>query len=157
MRVSDVMTRTAACCEPTTDLGTAVEIIWNRNCGILPVIDAEQKVIGVVTDRDLCIALRTRNRLAGEITIGEVFLGRIVSCKADDDIQTALAAMAEAKVRRLPVVDREGKLEGVLSMDDIVLHAEKSSGLSPENVVSTLKKLYGPRLPQVMSKAGAAA
>lgn len=61
MRVKDVMMRTAAICSRETNLGEAVEILRNRNCGMLPVVDAEQTVIGVITDRDICIALGTRN------------------------------------------------------------------------------------------------
>lgn len=147
MKVSDIMTRMPASCTPETNVGAAVEILWNRNCGMLPLVNAEREVVGVVTDRDLCIALGTRNRLPGDITVGEIASGKVYSCKSNDNIGAALTTMAQLKVRRLPVLNAQGKLEGILSMDDIVAHAQaKSPGrvpeLSYEDVVETLRKLY---------------
>jgi CBS domain-containing protein len=155
MKVKEVMMRTAASCNRETNLGAAVEILWNRNCGILPVVDAEQKVIGVITDRDICIALGTQNRLPGEVTVGEVASGKLFACRPDDDIRLAMASMAETKVRRLPVVTTDGKLEGILSMDDIVTHSEARGGkpaseLSHDDVVETLKAVYRPNLPEMI-------
>jgi len=162
MKVKEVMMRTAASCSRETNLGAAVEILWDRNCGILPIVDADQKVIGVVTDRDICIALGTRNRLPGDVTVGEVTSGKLFTCAPEDEIRTALSAMAQAKVRRLPVVRPDGKLEGILSMDDVVIHSEPRSGrgtseLSPEDVVEALKAVYRPELPQVARRTAVAA
>lgn len=155
MKVQDVMMRTPAYCTPETNLGAAVEILWNRNCGMLPIVDARQKVIGVVTDRDLCVALGTRNRLPGDITVGEVASGEVYTCQAQDDIHVALQTMAKRRVRRLPVVNQNGVLEGILSMDNVVLHTAVagwggSAELSQEDVIKTLQEIYGPRLPQVV-------
>ena len=162
MKVKDVMMGTPVSCTPQANLGSAAETLWNRNCGMLPVVDAQQKVVGVVTDRDICIALGTRNRLAGEVCVGEVTSGKIFACKPDDEIRAALATMADAKVRRLLVVDADGKLQGVLSMDDVVIHSEagipgKTSDLSHDDVVETLKRLYRPELPQVAQRKTAGA
>jgi CBS domain-containing protein len=162
MKVRDVMMRTPASCRPETNLGAAAEILWNRNCGFLPVVNAQGKVIGVLTDRDICIALGTRNRLPGEITVGEVISGKVFACRPDDDLRAALAIMGQEKVRRLPVISGDGKLEGILSMDDVVLHAEaggpgRPSELSHEDVAITLKKLYQPQVPELAHKKAAAA
>jgi CBS domain-containing protein len=162
MKVKDVMMRTAAGCSADTNLGAAVEIMWNRNCGILPIVDAQAKVSGVITDRDICVALGTRNRLSGEITAGEVASGKIFSCHPDDDIRAALATMSQARVRRLPVINAEGMLAGILSMDDVVLHSEagkvgRAVELSHDEVVETLKKLYRQALPELVQKKAAAA
>ena len=160
MKVRDVMMRTPACCRPETNLGSAIEMLWTRNCGMLPIVDARQKVIGVVTDRDLCVALGTRSRPAGQITVGEVATGEAYTCRAEDDIHVALQEMANNRVRRLPVVDEDGVLEGILSMDNVVLHTEtagwgRSTELSDEDVVKTLRQIYGPRLPQVVHSRAA--
>ena len=162
MKVKDVMMRIPASCRSDTNLGAAVEIMWSRDCGMLPILNPEDKVIGVVTDRDLCIALGTRNRLAGEIAVWDVASGKVFSCNPEDDIHTALAKMAKSKVRRLPVINTAGKLEGILSMDDVVLHSEskvsgKTPGLSYDDVVDTLKKLYRPELPEVARQKTAGA
>jgi CBS domain-containing protein len=149
MKVADVMMRTPASCTAETNLAAAVEILWTRNCGMLPIVDPEGKVTGVVTDRDICVALGTRGRPAAEITVGDVQPAKLVSCRADDDIHTALAILANAKIRRLPVLDTEEKLQGVLSLDDIVQHANTSAAgrvpeLSNSEVVEYMKRIYRP-------------
>ncbi len=107
MKVKDVMMGTPYYCQPETNLGSATELMWNANCGFLPVEAADGKVIGVITDRDICIALGTRNRLAGDIAVGEVMSGKLYSCAPDDDIHMALQTMKEGKVRRLPVIAKK--------------------------------------------------
>ena len=160
MKVRDVMMRTAARCYPETNLAAATEMMWARNCGMLPVVDASEKLIGVITDRDICIALGTRNRLPGEIAVKDVARVKIYYCKAQDDIREALRMMAEHRVRRLPVVNEAGEVEGILSMDDAVLHADianRAAELSAEHVMNALKAIYSPQVPQLVPKKLAAA
>jgi CBS domain-containing protein len=161
VNVKDVMVRTPASCGPETNLAAATAILWNRNCGILPIVDSRQRVTGVVTDRDLCIAMGTRNRLPGEITLAQVASGKVYSCRPEEAIPVALEVMAQNKVRRLVVVDGEGRLQGILSMDDVVLHAESAGAgkppeVSPDAVIRTLKAIYGPQLPQLARSASRA-
>lgn len=162
MKVGDVMTKTPAYCNPETNLAAAAEILWNRNCGVLPIVDSNEKLVGVVTDRDMCVALGTRNRLPSEITVKDVTSGNIVACKPDDDLRRALASMAEARVRRLPVIDAAGKLQGILSMDDVVLHTQtrgikRDSDLSAEDVVNALRSVYAPQSRRTEQQKTAAA
>ena len=162
MKVVDVMTKAPAYCGPETNLAAAVEILWNNDCGLLPIVDSKEKLLGVVTDRDMCVALGTRNRLPSEITVKDVTAGKIVACKPDDDLRKVLATMAEAKVRRLPVTDAAGKLQGILSMDDVVLHTQtegikRDAELSAEDVVNTLKAVYTPQPRRAGQQRAAAA
>jgi CBS domain-containing protein len=155
MKVRDVMVETPAFCTRDTNLGAAVEILWTRNCGFLPVVDSQMKVSGVITDRDICVALGTRNRLPGQVTVGEVSSGQIYSCKANDDIHAALATMSAQKIHRLPVVDAEGKLQAILSLDDVILHAQSRKTSNPldlsfEDVVDALQYVSAPFLPAVI-------
>ena len=136
MKVKDVMTEAPYYCQPETNLGSATELMWNADCGFLPVRSVDGKVVGVVTDRDICVALGTRNRLPGDVTAGEVMSGRVYSCAPDDDIHTALQTMKEGKVRRLPVITKNGTLVGVVSTDDVLLRAE-STGLGPQPELSS--------------------
>lgn len=162
MKVADVMMRTPASCTADTNLAAAVEILWNRNCGMLPIVDRDGKVTGVVTDRDICIALGTRNRPAAEITVAQVLPSLLFACKPDDDIHTALAIISGAKVRRLPVIDENGKLKGILSLDDVVLHAETGAAgrvpdLSNSDVIEYMKRVYRPNLPERLREQSVAA
>ena len=162
MKVKDVMKETPYYCQPENNLGSATELMWDANCGFLPVESAEGKVIGTITDRDICIALGTRNRLAGEVTVAEVLSGsRLYSCEPNDDIHMALQTMMEAKIRRLPVMAQNGTLVGVLSMDDILFRAEprspgKEPELSSDEVVRTFRSIAQRGYPEVKAKGTAA-
>jgi CBS domain-containing protein len=158
MKVRDIMAGTPASCSMDANLGTAVEILWKRNCGILPVLNGEQRVVAVITDRDICIALGTKNRLAAEITVGEVASGNVFACTPDDDVHTALATMAQGKVRRLPVIGPDGTLKGLLSMDDIVLSSGSGKGEVPyHEVVAILRSIYQPAVPEIVRRKETAA
>lgn len=160
MQVKEAMTRTPCYCQPETNLGSATELMWNVNCGFLPVV-ASGKVVGAITDRDISIALGTRNRLAGEVTVGEVMTGAVYACAPSDDIKSALRTMKDAKVRRLPVITSEGALIGVISMDDILSRAEfapfgKKTELSSDEVVKTYQEITRRQVPQVAQEVAAA-
>jgi CBS domain-containing protein len=161
MKVRDIMTQTSVTCGPETDVGAAVDMLWVHNYGMLPVVDENEKLIGIVTDRDICIALGTRNRLPGNITVGEIATVPVFTCRPDDEIHEALGTMAEHRVRRLPVVDGHDVLQGVLSMDDILLHADKNKWegcceLSSEEIIRSLKKMHGQQFSIVRARAMAA-
>ena len=161
MKVKEVMTATPYYCQPETNLGSATELMWNANCGFLPVESTEGKIVGVVTDRDICVALGTRNQLPGDVTVGEVMSSRLYSCDPDDDIHIALQTMKEGKVKRLPVITKNGTLVGVVSMDDILLRAEPTSmgrhpELSSDEVVRAYRAVSQRQAAQRVAKATAA-
>src|SRR3974390_2895758 len=112
MKVSDAMTKAPISCSLERHLGVAVEVMWAQNCGILPVVDAQRKVVGVITDRDIAIAMGTKNRLPAEITVAEAATRNVQTCKPTDDIHLAIDTIAENKVRRLVVVNEQSQLEG---------------------------------------------
>ena len=162
MKVRDVMMGTPYFFQPETNLGSATELMWKANCGFLPVQAPDGEVIGVITDRDICIALGTRNRLAGDVAVGEVMSGKLYSCAPDDDIHMALQTMKEGKVRRLPVIAKNVSLVGVVSMDDILLRTEPTSlgrqpELSSDEVVRAYRAINQRQVPQVVAKQAGAA
>ena len=162
MKVKEVMMGTPYTCRRETNLGEAAELMWKGNCGFLPIAGADNHVCGVITDRDICIALGTRNNLAGEVTVGEVTEGKLYACSPEDEIHLALLTMQEGKVRRLPVIDSDGRAVGVLSMDDVLLRAEPSGSgkiveLSADEVVRFYRAINRRELPQVVGKQAAAA
>jgi CBS domain-containing protein len=143
MTIRDIMTKDTRACRPDTNLAEASALMWEGNCGALPVLSASGQVTGILTDRDVCIALGTRNARATEIQASEVAHGEALVCRPEDDIQTALQIMRAARIRRLPVVN-DGGLTGIVSIDDIVLHADSNAGapVSYGDVVRTLQAIY---------------
>jgi CBS domain-containing protein len=138
------MTKQATFCYPDTSLSGAAELMWKRKCGFLPVRGEGGNIIGVITDRDISIALGTRNRRPSEVLVKDVSSGRLFTCTADDSVACALTTMRIEGLRRLPVIDREGALVGVLSIDDLVLKAQEnalSKDVSYRDVEETYKKI----------------
>lgn len=126
MRVQDAMTKTVATCRPDTNLATAAELMWTHDCGSLPVLDDAGAVVGIATDRDMLIALGTRNQRPADLTVAEVMRSPVVTCGPSDDVALALSTMRDRKIRRLPVVDSAGKLVGILAMNDLVLQSDRN-------------------------------
>lgn len=161
MKVKDIMMGTPYYCDLDTNLGSAAELMWIGNCGFLPVTGANGKIAGVVTDRDICIALGTRNCLAGEVKVKEVMSNRLFACSPEDDVHIALQRMEEGGVRRLPVTVENGTLVGVVSMDDLLLRGEaptigKRPELSIDEVVRSYRAVDQRRVPQIVLARGAA-
>ncbi|MBI4458585.1 MAG: CBS domain-containing protein [Acidobacteria bacterium] len=136
------MTENPIVCRVDNNLAEATELMWNVNCGALPVLDEEGKVVGMITDRDICIALGTRNERPSDVRVGDVIEWKLFSCSADDNIHDALTAMKSWKVRRLPVLNSAGKLEGILSLNDAAIRAARRQGdLTYPDVADTLKAI----------------
>jgi CBS-domain-containing membrane protein len=159
MKVRDIMTPDAKTCWITESLADAAKAMWENDCGILPVIKDGRKVVGLVTDRDICMATAMQERNPSGISVEEIMTGKVYAAAPDDDIHQALETMREHKVRRLPVVDPEGELKGILSMNDIVLKAKEPNGkkvpqLGYADVVKTYKAICAHPLPMATA-AGA--
>lgn len=158
MKVKEVMMLTPYACHPETNLGAATELMWSGNCGFLPVLDISGRIKGVVTDRDICVALGTRNVPAGNATVGEVMHGKLFACGPEDDVHDALQTMQEGHVRRLPVINADAKLVGVISLHSILLRSEPSHAgrvpeVSSDEVVRTYRAIMQKELPVTAKKA----
>jgi CBS domain-containing protein len=139
MRASDIMTKAMRCCPRETNLAAAAALMLDGDCGILPVVD-DGHLIGVVTDRDLYIALATRDKRASEMTVGEVVQAPVVTCGPDDDLHAVLDLMKRHRVRRIPVEGFGGAVLGIISINDIVL-ATGSKSVRDGEVVNTLQTI----------------
>lgn len=142
MRVKDIMTTEPRTCTAEATAAAAAALMWEADCGFLPVMAAE-KVVGVVTDRDLCIALATRNRLASDLQVGEIATRAPLTCEPDDEIHAALETMRRHRVRRLPVVGFGNTIVGIVSIEDLVRAAGPRRIVTNEQIVETLKGIYG--------------
>ncbi len=141
MKVRDIMTAQPTCCGPEMNLAAATELLWKKDCGALPVVD-DGRLAGIVTDRDICITLGTRGRLAAEIKVGEIATHDVQTCSPEDDVNSAMAGMRRAKVHRLPVVGVGGKLVGIVALNDLALAASrKQFEIDYDGVMDTLRAI----------------
>ena len=128
MTVRDLANFDVKVCSPDTDLASAAKIMWDCDCGVVPVVNEERRLVGMVTDRDICIAAATRAAKPSDIQVRDVMSQSVASCRADDDVQAALSAMKQRRVRRLPVLDARGRLAGIISVNDLAMRADARSG-----------------------------
>ena len=151
MNVQEIMTRDVQFCGPDTNLASAAKLMWDTDCGVLPVLNVEGRVLGMITDRDICMACATKNRAPSEIIVREALSGKTYRCKISDDVHAAMDIMKREQVRRLPVVDEEGVLQGLISMNDFILLAgEPKAGKAPviscKDVARALKAISAHRI-----------
>lgn len=126
MNVRDVMTKTVSCCGPQDSLETVALLMMDNDCGSIPVTNELGQPIGMITDRDIAIAAAARHKALWELNAEDFLTGRPVSrCVADDDILAALNTMQRERVRRLAVVNGDGEIQGMLSLDDVIACAER--------------------------------
>jgi CBS domain-containing protein len=156
MKVKELMTVDPTAIWITESLASAAKSMWENDCGILPIVK-DRKVVGVITDRDICMATAIRNRPESTISVEEVMTRDVFSVTPNDDVHKALQLMQEHKVRRLPVLNAEGELKGMLSMNDVVLKAQETNGKKPpltfHDVVKTYKAICEHPVPMVKAAA----
>lgn len=158
MKIQELMTRDVETCGPATDVAAVSMIMWRQDCGIVPVVDDDRRLIGVITDRDVCMALATRHRRPEELTARELMSGTLFTVRPEDDVRVALETMKSRRVRRLPVADAERRLRGMLSINDLVMAAQPSGArltpeLSANDLLTALQGICRHPVPAVRSKA----
>ncbi len=144
MKVKKLMKTDVGWCNTVDDLTKAVAIMRVKDCGAVPVVDDEKKLIGIVTDRDICLAVAEIDKKPSEIKVSEVINGKIVVCSADDNLKTALKKMKRIKVKRLPVVGKNRKIVGILSITDFLVSLKKDKSIR-KKIYSTLKAIGKPK------------
>lgn len=120
MLVKDVMTRNVKSCGTNDSLDTAASLMWDGDCGAIPVVDENKRLVGILTDRDITMAAYTRDRTLKSIPVGTTMSSAVRTCRADDRVEQAEATMRTAQVRRLPVVNEREELVGILSLNDLM-------------------------------------
>jgi CBS domain-containing protein len=150
MKVAEVMTRNVSACSERDSLSKAARIMWENDCGCVPVLDASEKVIGMVTDRDICMAAYTQGLPLHALRTESAMARTLASCSSDDDVTTVEELMRQNRVRRLPVVDKNGHLVGIVSLTDLALEAERNrrgagGKVTAGEVAETLSTICQPR------------
>lgn len=123
--VRSVMSSKVCSCSLEDSLNRAAQLMWEGDCGIIPVTD-QGKVVGLVTDRDICMASYTQGRRLGDMSVASAMSQQVFSCAPDDSIGDALAVMAEKRIRRLPVLAGNGELVGMLTLTDLARFARSA-------------------------------
>lgn len=134
MKVEKLMKTDVGTCRPGDSGMAAARIMWEKDCGTVPVVDDGSRVLGMITDRDLCIASYLEGKSLRDISVAGVMSKELWSCGPQDDILDAEVEMKSHQVRRLPVVDEDGHLEGILSLSDIALEAAAESDAGRKKV-----------------------
>jgi CBS domain-containing protein len=153
MKVQELMTSQPLTCGLESNLAEVAQLMWNGDCGIVPVTDANGKLLGVVTDRDICIASATQDKVPSRIRMAEMPHGDVFTCRPDDDVQGALMLMREHRIRRVPVTAPDGTLVGILSLNDLALAAGERAELSALDVLTALKGICAHPVPLAAAPA----
>jgi len=149
MNLSDLMTRTVKSCGVNDNLQRAAQLMWENDCGAVPVVDGEGRVVGMITDRDICMAAYTHGQPLWQLPVSDAMAKQVHGVRENDPLEVVETLMRRVRVRRVPVLDGDGRLKGILSMNDLARHAHRSAGrkangLSGDSVVQTLAAICEP-------------
>jgi len=136
MKCSEVMTENPVCCLPNDSVSQAARVMRREHISPVPVVNDERtkEIIGIITDRDLAIKVVAESRDPNRTTVGDVMTHAIVVCRENDDLSSALSAMEQYQIRRVPVIDHGGRLVGIISQEDVssCIHKPASAVLMAE-------------------------
>jgi len=137
-KCSDVMTKNIVCCLPNETVVKAAQLMKGRDIGSVPVIENEQtkKVVGIVTDRDLALEIVAEGRDPQTTKVEDVMTHSVVTCRPEDNLQEALDVMAEYQLRRIPVVDNDNKIVGIITQADVATRMNQ-----PEKTAEMVKEI----------------
>lgn len=152
MKVEQIMSRPALTCGVRDPATRAVQLMWDADIGCVVVVDADERIEGVITDRDVCMAAFLRGVPLCEIPVGEVMTRNVTTVRPEDRLGLAEALMRSQRVRRLPVVDGKQRVVGLLSLNDVARVAQLQRGrrapdVAGEEVIATLGAICEPRRP----------
>jgi CBS domain-containing protein len=151
VKVADLMTREVHACTIHDALNAAARIMWDHDCGCAPVVDAHGRLVGIVTDRDICMAAYTQGIPLTAIPVERVMSPRVVSCARGDDLETAHRLMRTHEIHRIPVADSRGRLVGILSLSDVVNYSSGDSAALAVEIAATLAAIRRRRKPAALA------
>jgi CBS domain-containing protein len=148
MHVEQIMSPTVRSCSEHDALDVAARLMWDYDVGSVPVLDAAGELVGIITDRDICIAAYTRGRPIGHIPVRDAMSRTVIVCRPEEPIEAVERRMCIHQIRRMPVVGAYGQVVGMLSLADIVRTAQRGHGSAPspfESIEPTLAAICRPR------------
>ncbi|MBW7469895.1 CBS domain-containing protein [Marinobacter sp. M216] len=155
MSIKNIMHKNILCCDMESSLEQVATEMWNDDLGIVPVIDREKKLVGVITDRDIAIAAALKHKPLWDIAASELVEGKTCHfCHPEDDIHDVLKMMSEAQIRRVPIVNEQREVVGMVGVKDIAEHTARTGKamgtdeFSSEEFLGTVRQICRPNLPQ---------
>jgi CBS domain-containing protein len=139
MRIEEVMCRDVQHCSPEDSLESAARLMWEHDCGCAPVCtgDGEQRVVGMITDRDISMCALFQGKPLSQLKVRDAMSRDVGSCRPADDTSRVERLMSDRQVRRVPVVNEEGNLVGIVSLADLVRHAKPRNSRAPGRVTES--------------------
>lgn len=128
MQAREIMTKDPACCTPADSIRQAATLMVEHNCGFLPVVESQQQkqLLGVVTDRDIVCRMLAQGKDGPNTTVQDAMTtGHLWTAKPDDAVETVIEDMAHGQVRRIPIVDDTGTVQGIIATADIALEVQE--------------------------------
>jgi CBS domain-containing protein len=141
--VHDIMRVRVHTCGPTDTLHRAAQIMWEKDCGCLPVVDSVRVVRAVITDRDICMAALTQGVPLADTSVASAMSRALTVCSPDDSLGAVEDVMRQGQIRRVPVVDADGVLVGMISLGDIARYLQPRMQQAPASVAQLLETLAG--------------
>lgn len=142
MHIKDIMSKKTCSCQLDTTLDKIAILMWENDCGSVPIVDSKNRPIGMITDRDIAIGAALKIKPLWQITADEVNNDRpIFTCKLEDNVHEVQAIMQQEKVRRIPVVNNHSELCGIISISDIITLSEqkRTADIPYQDTMTTLK------------------
>lgn len=135
MLVNEIMKKPPATCTTNDTVADAAKVMHEHKCGFVPVVDPRGAVVGVVTDRDVCLVVAGKNRAMTHVPVEDAMSHPVFGCYPDENVKTTLVTMAKRRVRRLLVLDKHGHLQGVLSVDDVIQASDRRGSPAADDIV----------------------
>lgn len=150
IKVKQIMTREVRTCRADDTLDVPARVMWENDVGVCPVVDEDKKVIGVITDRDICMSVFTKDAKLADLRVRDAMAKKVFSVQGGEPIAAAENLMKQFQVRRLPVTDAQGHLVGILSQNDLLREAVREHGkhqrdVTIDEVATLLNKIGEPR------------
>lgn len=149
MNASDLMTTAVQSCRADDNLQRAMQIMWDHDCGVVPVVDRHNQVIGMITDRDVAVAAYTQGLALWQIPVSTAMAKQVHGVRDTDSLDMVEDLMRRVRVRRVPVLDGQGKLRGIISLNDLARHvhrggSRKTDGLRADSIAQTMAAVCEP-------------
>jgi CBS domain-containing protein len=139
MRVEQIMTKQVSSCGTEDTLVQAAQLMWDSDCGCLPVCSGNgaNRVVGVITDRDICMSALFKGKPLYELRVADAMSRQLQACRPSDSLNHVEKMMSQARIRRLPVVDDQGSLVGMISLADLAREAARENTAPKHEITET--------------------